>query len=368
MTFGARAVIRLGALSHNLNRVRGRVPGSPVMAVVKANAYGHGLEAAAGALIDADSFGVARLGEALRLREAGITKPIVLMSGVHHTEELGAALAAGLELVVHTEHQVALLETADTNGAVVWLKVDTGMRRLGFAVEDVASLAERLRACPAVRELRLMSHFASADRRDEDTTPQQIAAFRSVADRFEGDISLANSPAVFGWTGQVNEVSEARPAGTTWVRTGLCLYGISPFAEGCGEELGLEPAMDFEARLIAVKPIRAGDSVGYGGTWTAPGDTTLGLVSAGYGDGYLRFLPSGTPVLVNGRRASLAGVISMDIAAVDLGGDARDRVGDRVLLWGSELPVEEVARCAGTIPYQLVCAVNDRVERLVVEG
>lgn len=336
------------------------------MAVVKANAYGHGLEAAAGALSGADSLGVARLREALRLRDAGVTKPIVLLSGVYDAQGLDTALTAGAELVVHTEQQVELLEASAAAETVVWLKVDTGMRRLGVAVEEVDDLVGRLRACRAVGELRLMSHFASADRRDDDTTPRQLASFRSVADRFDGDISIANSPAIFGWTDLVNEFASSRPAGSTWVRPGLCLYGISPFAEGCGAELGLEPAMTFESQLIAVKPIRAGDKVGYGGTWAAPADTTLGLVSAGYGDGYLRFLPSGTPVLVNGRRVPLAGVISMDIAAVDLGSDATDRVGDRVLLWGTELPVEEVARCAGTIPYQLVCAVTNREDSLVV--
>ena len=282
MTFGARAVIRLGALSHNLKRVRALAPDSRVMAVVKANAYGHGLEAVASSLEDADSLGVARVAEAVRLREAGLTKPIVLLSGVYTAADLDLALSSDFELVVHNEQQLELLERSAEGGSIVWLKIDTGMRRLGVSPADAGSFIARLRACAAVEELRLMSHFASADRPGDETTRQQMKLFRSVADNFEGVISIANSPAVFGWTELVNEVAASRPADGTWVRAGIALYGVSPFAEGCGADLGLEPVMDFESRLISVKPIRAGDRVGYGGTWSAPADTTLGLVAAGY--------------------------------------------------------------------------------------
>ena len=205
-----------------------------------------------------------------------------------------------------------------------------------------------------------MTHFASADDEDSPMTLQQIATFLSLTDGFEGPVSIANSAAVLGWGDQLEALDRYRRAGRLWIRPGLSIYGVSPFAGRTGPEVGLRPAMVLEATLMSAKPIRAGSRVGYGGTWAAERDTVLGIVAAGYGDGYSRFIPSGTPLLVNGRRVPVAGRISMDLTAVDLGPGATDKVGDPVILWGDDLPVEEVAERAGTIPYQLIAGVTHR--------
>jgi alanine racemase len=363
VTCGARALIRLDALESNFKRIRDAAKGARVLAVVKANAYGHGLTTIAMNLPDADGFAVARFDEAMELHAAGLRKPIVLLEGVADEEEMEIALRRNFQPVVHCERQIELLESASAGRVGVWLKIDTGMRRLGFEPQGAAALIERLRACRSVGEMRLMTHFAMADERTNAMTSRQMAVFREALGQFEGDISVANSPALFAWSDAIAAGLEPQ---RTWVRAGICLYGISPFADGCGSELGLRPVMEFATTLIAVKPIRAGERVGYGATWEAAHDTVLGIFAAGYGDGYSRFIPSGTPVLVNGRRTKLAGRVSMDMAAADLGPDASDRIGAPVTLWGADLPVEEVARCAGTIPYQLVCGVTGRVRRLPV--
>jgi alanine racemase len=357
VSFSARAVIRLGALEHNFRRLRDAAHGARVMAVLKANAYGHGLLTVARCLTDADAYAVARYGEAIALQEAGVPHPIVLLQGTASREDTVAAVQRGFELVVHCEEQVRWLEAAGAGDIVAWLKVDTGMRRLGFEPEEAADLLARLNACAAVGEARLMTHLSRAEDREDGTTGRQLEVFRRLLDGYEGDVSIVNSAGLLAWPDAITAGVEPRRC---WVRAGLALYGISPFADTCGAELGLRPAMDFEARLISVKPIGKGEAVGYGGTWRAPADTVLGIVSAGYGDGYSRFLPSGTPLLVNGRRVALAGIVSMDMAAADLGPGAADRVGDPVLLWGEDLPVEQVAAHAGASPYQLVCGVSHR--------
>ena len=365
MSFGARAFIRLGALDHNLAVIRKAAPNAAIMAVVKANAYGHGLSVVASALSGVDSFAVARPAEAGILRQAGVTQPIVLLSGVHDAEELALARDLDCEIVVHCLSQVELLEADAGLQTTVWLKFDTGMNRLGFPIGEARSLIARLQDCAAIRELRLMTHLANADDQDDPKTDRQLASFASVASEFQGDISVANSGGIFGWPQSVR-ADYVRDTGRTWVRPGIAMYGISPFPDRNGSDLGLRPVMQFESKLIATKCVRRGDRVGYGGTWAAQRDTVLGIVSAGYGDGYTRALQSGTPVHVNGRKLVLAGAISMDMAAIDLGPDAGDRVGDAVVLWGDELPVEEIARQAGMSAYQLVCGVMNREASTIV--
>ncbi len=355
MSFGARALIKLGALRHNLQVIRNKAPGAKVMAVVKANAYGHGLLEVAGALFDADSLAVARLTEAKALRAAGIEAPIVLLEGVFAAEELDAAVGLACEIVVHCSEQLAWLEELGAGDLTVWLKFDTGMNRLGFHVSQADVLINRARNCTVVGELRVMSHFANADDRQDGKTAEQLRLFQSIAEDFKGDVSIANSAGIFGWPD-----GTLSPSGDIWIRPGISLYGISPFKGSSGADLGLRPVMQLESRLITVKVIKAGERVGYGGLWEANEDGIIGIVAAGYGDGYSRYLPSGTPMLVNDRRAPLAGRVSMDMIAVSLGPDAQDAVGDPVLLWGDELPVEEIASHAGTIPYQLVCGVLHR--------
>lgn len=364
MSVGARAVIRLGAIRHNLEIIRDKAPGARIMAVIKANAYGHGLIPVARSLADADCLAVARLGEAAALREAGIATPIALLPGVESEADLGEALALELQLGVHTANQVEWLERFGRANATIWLKIDTGMNRLGFRPAELAELIGRLGQCSSVADLRLMSHLANAEDADDDATTMQIECFCELVDDFEGDISLANSAGILAWQESLERLARRRGNGRVWMRPGLALYGISPFADSHGAEFGLAPAMRFESRLIAVKPLGKGEAVGYGGTWQAPRDTVLGIVAAGYGDGYSRFIPAGTPVVVNGRRVRVVGRISMDLTAVDLGPAANDRIGAAVLLWGDELPVEDVARMAATIPYQLVCGVAERVRRV----
>jgi len=360
VTFGARALIRLGALKKNLRVIRGAAPGARVMAVVKANAYGHGMVAVAKSLEGADAFAVARLPEGVSLHESGVKKPIVLLAGVLASDDLDEATERGFEIVVHCKEQIELLEQAKAGKCVVWLKFDTGMNRLGFAPEDAFALIARLHACKVVSEIRLMTHLASADDLDDPVTDEQLARFRPVIDGFGGAISIANTPATLGWSHIAAASKSIGFKGDHWIRPGLALFGISPFAGRSGHDLNLTPVMQFEARLIAIKPLREGARVGYKGRYQAQSDSVLGIISAGYGDGYTRHFRTGTPVLINGRRVPLIGNVSMDMIAVDLGIDASDNVGDIATLWGPELPVEEVAPWADAIPYELVCGIMHR--------
>ncbi len=359
MSFGARALIRLGALKHNFQVIQNAAPESRIMAVIKANAYGHGLLPVATGLPDADSFGVARLQEVLQLRDAGIKQAIVLLAGVLSAEDFEVAVANDCELVVHCEPQIQILEASAAANVTVWLKLDSGMNRLGFPLAQAPQLLDRLARCDSVGAVRLMTHLASADKRGDASTPDQLAKFAAAMESFDGDISIANSPAIFAWPDEFRSFY-SQHAGNSWVRAGITLYGISPFDDQSGTDLGLQPVMQFESRIISVKPISAGDRVGYWGRWRAEQDTIIGIVAAGYGDGYMRFLPSGTPLLINGRRVPLAGVVSMDMVAVDLGSDSSDKIGAIATLWGDGLPVEEIATHAGTIPYQLVAGVTHR--------
>lgn len=364
MSLEARATIRLDALRQNFERLKQAAPGCKVIAAVKANAYGHGLTTVSAALPDADSLAVARLVEAATLREAGVETPVLLMAGVLDARELREAVDLRCDLVVHTEHQVGLLESSRFAAKRIWLKIETGMHRLGVPAADAVALLDRLRATPGVEHVGLMTHLANADDIGDPASLQQFDRFLDLADNLDGDVSIANSAALLGWAEQIAEPTRFNIRGDVWIRPGISLYGISPLAGKSAVELGLAAVMQFETSLIAVKPIRKGEPVGYGGCWRAPADSVIGIAAAGYGDGYSRFLPSGTPVLVNGRRVALAGVVSMDLLAVDLGVDASDSIGDPVVLWGAGLPVEEVAQFAHTTAYPLVTGVVDRGGRL----
>jgi alanine racemase len=329
------------------------------MAVVKANAYGHGLVPTALALAESDAFAVARLEEGLALRAAGITQPIVLLEGVFAQEHVLEAARHGFELVVHDPLQVELLEEfTGTHRFILWMKIDTGMNRLGFRPEEFAPALERVqRLRPAPLEIRLLTHLARADARDDRVTRAQLARFKETTRGLECAVSIANSAGLFGNVA----------LGCDWVRPGLALYGASPFADRSARQLELRPVMSLETSVIAVRQVPRGESVGYGGTWQATRDSRVAIVAAGYGDGLARSLPSGTPVLIGGQRAPLVGRVSMDMIAVDVtdlqlapeGGLVH--VGTPVVLWGEDLPVEEVARHAGTIPYELLCGVSQRV-------
>lgn len=367
MTASARARISLSAIRKNLQLIKSLSPGARVMAVVKGNAYGHGLQMAAAALSDADSLAVARLSEIRQLRDAGIARQVVLLGGVVAAADLAEADALDATLGVHNEEQIQWLEAYVGSGFDVWLKIDTGMNRLGFATSEANSAIARLQACDSVTTVRVMTHFANADDRNDEATLIQIERFRRATADFGGDISIANSGGLFGFAAALKVFEHAAEQGRLWIRPGIALYGVSPLNDATATDLGLRPAMSFESRLIEVKRVKAGDRVGYGGEWAAPHDTNLGVIAAGYGDGYSRYMPPGTPVLINGREVTVVGRISMDLATVDLGPKTADVVGDAVLLWGDGLPVERIAEIAGTASYQLVTGVIHREAPIYIE-
>jgi alanine racemase len=350
----ASATIDSAALRHNLNVVRQWAPKARVMAVIKANAYGHGLVAVARALESADAFAVARVDEGLTLRAAGIKTPTVLLEGVFDREQLDAAAAAGFQLVVHVPEQIELLRTAAAGTSFkVWLKLDSGMNRLGFKGEAFGAAHAALSALSVVQTpVNLFTHLASADAPEDSTTADQLARFDAATRFLPGERSIANSAGMLSF-------SEAQ---ADWVRPGLLLYGVSPIEGAIGADYGLKPVMTLQAQVIALKDLAVGERVGYGGRWTASRPTRLAVAAVGYGDGYPRSLSTGTPVLVNGERAGLVGRVSMDMIGIDVTDLRRaPALGDPVVLWGEGLPVEEIAVWADTIPYELLCGISQRV-------
>jgi alanine racemase len=340
-----------------------------VLAVIKANAYGHGLVQVARILAEVDAFAVARLEEALQLREAGITHRLVVLSGFATPAELRTAADFSLDVVIHTLDQVALLEgTALPVPLAGWLKIDSGMGRLGLAPPQVAAALHRLQRCGSVASLVLMTHLGCADDRSDPATAEQLRSFGRAIGDWPGDVSMANSAAILQWPEALRPSPALRYGGRNWVRPGIMLFGASPLRTASAATLGLSPAMSFESRLIAVKNLQKGARVGYGGHWVAPRDSIVGIAAAGYADGYPWHVASGTPVLVNDRVAPLVGRVSMDMVTVDLTEVPGAAVGDRVVLWGAAPTVEEVAAAARTIPYTLMTGINRRVAVRVVEA
>ncbi len=350
----ATAWIDLGALQHNLQQIKAQAPHSKIMAVVKANGYGHGLRQVAEHAVGADAFGVARIEEALQLRAAGIVKPILLLEGFYSPSDLPVLVTNNIQTVVHCAEQLEALEQAQLEAPVmVWVKIDSGMHRLGVRPEQYEAFVARLKACANVaKSLRFISHFGCADELESDVTPKQIEQFLRLTKACQGERSLAASAGLLAWPDSQLE----------WVRPGIIMYGVSPFSDNTAGDLGYKPVMTLKSHLIAVRDVKAGESVGYGATWTSQRDTKVGVIAIGYGDGYPRTAPNGTPVLVNGRKVPLAGRVSMDMLTVDLGPDGKDCVGDEAILWGAALPVEEVAQHIGTIAYELVTKLTPRVE------
>lgn len=369
MTPAAVAVIRPTALRNNLDRVRSLAPGCPVLAVIKANAYGHGLIQVARILDDAEAFAVARLEEATQLREAGIRKRIVILGGCLTAEEIRAASDLELDVVVHSEQQARLLESTATAAPVdCWLKVDTGMARLGIEPATAREMLDHLFGLPAVRSVTLMTHLACADDHSDPATSEQLQAFSALLDDWQGDVSLANSAAILQWPDTLRSGGLLRYSGQNWVRPGIMLFGASPLRGMSATDLGLHPAMSFETRLLTVKTVRKGQRVGYGGHWVAPRDTVIGVAAAGYADGYPWHAGAGTPVSVRDRVAPLVGRVSMDMLTVDLTDIPGAVAGDRVVLWGDGPAVEEIAGAARTIPWTLMTGINRRVAVRVEAG
>ena len=351
---GPRAVISADALRHNLGVVRKLAPRSRVLAIIKANAYGHGIVPTARALQDADAFGVARIEEGTALRQAGIGNPILLLEGVFTPQDLALAASANLELVVHSFGQLQLLEQfAGTHRFSIWLKIDTGMHRLGFSPEDFPLAWKRIQRCPsAAAGARVMTHLAIAEEPVHPLTVRQLQCFEQAVRGLETQYSMANSAAIIGMP----------QTHLDWVRPGIMLYGISPLPDKYAAQLDLQPAMTLHSSLIAVHQLNPGETVGYGARWRAERSTRIGVAAIGYGDGYPRHARSGAPVCVADRQCLLAGRVSMDMINVDLTGAPEAQAGDSVLLWGPDLPVEHVAAYADTIPYELVCGISQRVK------
>lgn len=348
------AHVDLSALRHNYALARREAGDRPAFAVVKANAYGHGVRAVVEALDEADGFAVACLEEALEVRRCRPQARILVLQGVFGSEDWQHAAQLGLDVAVQGREQLeSLLACQVVQPLRLWLKLDSGMHRLGF---DLAALREahaRLQGAAQVAELNLFSHFACADLPEHLLNRQQLDAFTALDDLSFTQRSLANSAAIFA----------CRAAHRDWLRPGIMLYGASPFVERPAATLGLQPVMHLQGALIGVREVAAGESVGYGASWVAAQPTRIGTLSCGYADGYPRSAPPGTPVLVAGRRVPLVGRVSMDMLTVDLSAVPEAQVGTPVELWGRTLPVDEVASACGTIGYELLSKLAARVPR-----
>jgi len=344
-----QARIDLSALQNNL-RVARRLASSRIMAVIKANAYGHGLLRAAEALAEAEGFALLDVRDAVALREAGFSQAILLLEGFFTADELPLLAEYELSTVIHSAQQLSMLDAYPRRNTLpVWLKINTGMNRLGFAPEQVPAVMEKLKSHPAVRDVTLMTHFSHAD--EPEGVAEQLERFRGLTAAYRVPRSLANSAALLRYPATHSE----------WVRPGIMLYGASPFADTSAQQLGLRPVMTLSSEIISVRELKAGDRVGYAGLFRADKTMRIGTVACGYADGYPRHAPTGTPILVNGQRTRTLGRVSMDMLGVDLSELPGADVGGRVILWGAGLPVEEVAGAAGTISYELMCALTARV-------
>ena len=346
------ARVRLDALRHNYLQAKA-LHGERALAVVKANAYGHGAVQCAKALETvADGFAVAAIEEALALRTAGINGPILLLEGFFEASELAEIVDQDLWTVVHHPWQLeALLASKLDKPITVWLKMDSGMHRVGFDPAMFRQAYEQLSASPNVRQIVLMSHFARADEPNAAHPKQQMEIFRATTEGIEAPVSLSNSAGILGWPStHVN-----------WGRPGIILYGVNPFdgLEASQEVTGdLRPVMQLESAVIAVRSIAPGEPVGYGGAFVADRPTRVGVVACGYADGYPRIAPTGTPVAVDGQLTRLIGRVSMDMLTVDLTDLPAAGLGSRVELWGDTVPVSRVAGLAGTIAYEILCNVK----------
>lgn len=354
-----QAHISQSALENNLRVARRAAPSARIMAVIKADGYGHGLLRTAKALSAADGFALLDIRDAVQLREAGFRQTILLLEGFFGAEDLALLAEYDLACVIHSAWQMAMLDGYPGREKLdVWLKVNSGMNRLGFAPDEAAQVMEQLRRHRAVRGITLMTHFANADEARGIAGP--LALFNDFAAPHRMARSLANSAALLRYPETHGD----------WVRPGIMLYGASPFAPGSGaqpgaQQLGLQPAMTLRSRIIAVQELRAGDEIGYGALFRAEHAMRIGIIACGYADGYPRHAPNGTPLLVDGQRTQTLGRVSMDMLYADLSKLPQAGAGSAVTLWGEGLPIEEVARAAGTVSYELMCALTARVPVVV---
>ena len=350
----ARALIDLQALRHNYQLAR-EVTGAKALAVIKADAYGHGAVQCAQALeAEADGFAVACIEEALELRAAGIRAPVLLLEGFFEADELPLIVEHDVWCVVHSLWQLDAVEQAALSKPIhVWLKLDSGMHRVGLHPSDYQAAYQRLQASANVSKIVLMSHFARADELDSVRSVEQVAVFLGARAALTAEVSLRNSPSVLGWPKVPSD----------WVRPGLMLYGTTPFEEPQAVAARLQPVMTLESKVICVRELPAGEPVGYGAKFVTPKPMRIGVVAMGYADGYPRQAPTGTPVLVDGVRSQLLGRVSMDMLCIDLTDVPHAGLGSTVELWGKNILASEVAAQADTIPYQIFCNLK-RVPRV----
>lgn len=351
-----QAYINLAALQHNFNRVCEIVGKRHILAMIKANAYGHGLLRVAKALSNVTAFGVASVEEAWILHEGGVQHPIVVMSGFRDREELSLLSEKNFTAVIHNFLQMDLLMKKKLPVSI-WIKIDTGMHRLGFLPNEIEHVYQRILRLDHIKKpLVVMTHLADANNPNREFTTQQLEIFYRITKNWTGLKSLSNSAAILAYTDQLAD----------FVRPGLMLYGVSPFYGRTGVMEGLKPVMTLAARILAIKQLKKGDYIGYGCAWRCPEDMPIAVISIGYGDGYSRHAKSGTPVLIHGVQCPLVGRVSMDMITVDLRHQPHAKIGDEIILWGKDLPVEKIAECADTIPYELLCNVTQRVTMLEV--
>lgn len=354
--------IDVAALRHNFQQIKETTGGRHILAMIKANAYGHGIEQIATSLPQADAFGVATLHEGILIRSAGVTKPVVLMQGILDEDELVRAIMQKFDLVVHQAAQIEILKHYQNIEPIhVWLKIDTGMNRLGFEPSEARAAYEELMLCDSVKKpIGLMTHLAQADALDSNKTPTQLQTFNELIGDLPGPRSIANSAGILGWP----------ESHADWVRPGIILYGVSPFANSAGKDYNLKPVMTFSTHLIAIQRVKKGESIGYGATWVAPEDMLIGVAGLGYADGYPQYAKAGTPVVISGIVCPLVGRVSMDMITVDLRDHPNPRMGDSVILWGKTLPIETIAKHCDTSPYELLCRVTSRarVKAVALEG
>ncbi|MEH6557229.1 MAG: alanine racemase [Oceanicoccus sp.] len=355
------ATISLNAIRHNLQQVKYLAPNAHVMAMVKADAYGHGLIEVAAILNAADGLAVARAEEALKLRAAGIEQRILILGGLLNPTDLKECCRHSIDIVIHNVSQANDFLTATLPTPMnIWLKIDSGMHRLGLSADEFQHYQQRLSCSPNTNEILGMTHFSSADADSSEQTQQQQTLFEQVVSGFSAPQSLANSAAII-----------KRPQShRDWVRPGIMLYGANPLPADSQQlfPVNLHPAMTLSSKVLATRLVKSGDSVGYNARWTAPSDRIIATVGVGYGDGYPRHAPNDTPVLVNGRRAGLVGAVSMDLITIDVSNCGPVSVGDEVTLWGNassgqQLLAEEVAQWAETISYELFTSVTARVAK-----
>lgn len=348
------ATIDLVALRHNLAVAKKHAPNSRIWAVVKANAYGHGLERGMRGFAEADGLALIELDGAMQLRALGWKKRILLLEGFFELHDLPLIAQHGLDIVVHSAEQLAMLEKRPLSTSIdVHLKMNSGMNRLGFTPQAYRAAYDRLHANPSIGNISFLTHFANAEDADNPALPlrEQVARFNKAIEGLSGERCLSNSAA---------DLLHPECA-AEWVRPGVMLYGGSPCSDSA-QALGLLPAMSVASEIIGIQDIVAGDAVGYGSRFVADRPMKIGVVACGYADGYPRHAPGGTPVIVDGIRTTIVGRVSMDMMTVDLTHVQTARVGSTVQLWGDELPVDEVASAAGTIGYELMCAITPRVK------